>query len=58
MRQLGYGETSEPSWGSFLADFAARWGLIAREKDSKLTENARGFKRKLLALVESVQRAP
>ena len=57
LRLLGYGETSETSWASFLGDFAARWDLIAREKDSKLTEDARGFKRKLLTLVESVQRA-
>jgi len=56
LRLLGYGKTRGASLGSFVDDFAARWDLIAQEKDSELAEDARGFKRRLLALVASVER--
>jgi hypothetical protein len=37
-------------------DFAACWDLVAQEDDEKLTADARELKRKLLDLVEKVEK--
>jgi hypothetical protein len=55
LKLLGYGETRRSSWESFAQDLSARWDLIAQEDDVRLAEDARAFKRRLRALVESVR---
>jgi hypothetical protein len=50
---MGFGLTRSDAEQSFCVDFAACWDEIACQDDGKLTEDAIGLKRKLLALVKT-----
>ena len=52
---IAYGDTREEVMREFSNEFPALWNIIAEEKDSLLTKDARLLKRKLIELVRKVE---
>ena len=52
---IAYGDSREEVMREFSNEFAALWDVIAEEEDSRLTEDARLLKRRLIALVRKVE---
>jgi hypothetical protein len=52
------GATPRSAFGEFAAEFVATYDTIARERDARLTLDARDLKRRLRALVQRVQKVP
>jgi hypothetical protein len=52
---IAYGDTREEVIREFSNEFSALWDIIAEEKDSRLTKDARLLKRRLIELVRKVE---
>ena len=52
---IAYGNTPGEVMREFSNEFAVLWDIIAEEKDSLLTEDARLLKRRLIEMVRTVE---
>jgi hypothetical protein len=51
---IGYGRSERDAVNSFCEDFVVLWEAIAQSADASLTPEARGVKRKMLNVVNTV----
>jgi DNA-damage-inducible protein J len=53
---LAYGSTQEEARDAFTTEFASAWEQVGKEDDANLTRDAKSLKKRLLSLVDRVEK--